>query len=966
MNCPQGKAGTAANLKLGPREMGIVCKGKGTKLGRTRPTDQDCPRRHLAVRDSVWLGRDLLVVLCCVLLLSPWSLARAAQPCPEQTTHARARKAETTVPKQTARGVNPAPSPGDAQPPEPETSSENLDRGAPETSAERTTVNLLGEVDTLAGEARRNENVSIFLIDNNVLKELNVRMGTTATIIHEFRVDHDYFGSEFGGPPKAPLHLPPSRVRRVHGDFYWSHNNSIFSARSFFQVGDVQPARSNDYGFSLGIPLWEGASLTVNASQRKLRGQVNGNVLVPKADERTSLSNDPATRAMVERILAAYPDELPNRTDRNPRLLNTNAPQTIDNDRVGGVLDQAWGDKDRLSLRYNLIFQNVEAFQLVGGQNPDTTTKNHRARITWNRTWPPSTTTDFSIGFDRIGSLLVPEETSIGPSIWAGGALQFLGPTSRVPIDRAQNAFRYAGRVQQNRGRHTWYAGFQLLRRQINGVESWRHRGLFSFGNDFGRDQIENLRMGTPSSYTVALGNVHRGFRNWDMEYFVGEAWRVNRKLTLNLGLRYQPVTKPSEVNGLSNIPYDCDCNNWAPRFGFAYRLSDRWGVLRAAYGVQYGEIFPVTFGQARFNPPTNLLVSVDVPDLIDPLKDLQPSDLDPTARSSIFQLDPNLVSPYSHQYNFSWELRFAREWKLSLGYVGSRSHRLLTTWSLNRARLVDGIPQTTSTINERRPDQRFFEVRRILNGSRGYFDAGKVRFTLPHWRGLTLDASYWFSKAIDLGAGYISTGSNAFRSRSPSGFDYQGEMKGLSSFDQPHALLWRVNYETPPRPMQSGWIGRILGQWQISSIILLKSGTPFRVRTGSDAPGFGNVDGAGNDNPILLDPSILGRTIDSPDTSQEMLPPSAFSFIEPTDLRGNLGRNTFRKDGIWNVNAGLSRRWSLGGDKSLLFRAESINFLNHPQFSAPGRQLTTDHFGQITRTLNDGRAFRFTMRFSF
>ena len=946
--------------------MGIVCKGKGTKLGRTSPADQDYPRRHLAVRDSVWLGRDLPVVLCCVVLLSPWSLARAAQPGPVQTT--QARKAEAPVPKQAAREVKSAPGPGDVQPPEPEISSENLGEWDPEPAAERTAFNLLGEVETSAGEARRNENVSITLIDNNVLKELNVRMGTTATIIREFRVDHNYFGSEFGGPAMAPLHLQPSRVQRVHGDFYWGHDNSIFSARSFFQAGDVQPARTNDYGFSLGIPLWEGASLTVNASQRKIRGQVNGNVLVPKADERTPLSNDPATRAIIERILAAYPDELPNRTDINPRALNANAPQTIDNDRVGGVLDQTWGDQDRLSLRYNLTFQNVEAFQIVGGQNPDTTTKNHRARITWNRTWTARTTTNFSIGFDRIGSLLVPDETSIGPTIWVGGALQFIGPTSRVPIDRAQNMFRHAGQVQQTRGRHTWYAGFQLLRRQINGMESSGHRGMFSFGNDFGRDQIENLRLGTPSSYRIALGNVHRGFRNWDMQYFVGDAWRVNGKLTLNLGLRYQPVTQPSEVNGLSDIPYDCDCNNWAPRFGFAYRLSDRWGVLRGAYGVQYGEIFPVTFGQARFNPPANLLISVDVPDLADPLKDLQPSDLDPTARSSIFQLDPNLVSPYSHQYNFSWELRFAREWKLSLGYVGSRSHRLLTTWSSNRARLVDGIDQATSTINERRPDQRFFEVRRILNGSRGYFDAGKVRFTLPHWRGLTLDASYWFSKAIDLGADYTGTASgfDAWRSLSPSGFDYQREMKGLSSFDQPHALLWRVNYETPPRPMQSGWIGRILGRWQISSIILLKSGTPFRVQTGSDAPGFGNVDGTGRDNPILLDPSILGRTIDNPDTSQEMLPLSAFSFIEPTDLRGNLGRNTFRKDGIWNVNAGLSRRWSLGGDKSLLFRAESVNFLNHPQFAAPGRQLTTDRFGQITRTLNDGRAFRFTLRFSF
>ena len=137
------------------------------------------------------------------------------------------------------------------------------------------------------------------------------------------------------GQPKAPVHLSPSRATDIHGNAYWSHNNSIFSGRSFFQVGDVQPARTNDYGFSVGLPLWRTANLTLDGSQRKVRGQVNGNVLVPAPDERTPLTDDPATREIVERILGAYPDELPNRTDINPRALNTNAPQAINDDRVG-------------------------------------------------------------------------------------------------------------------------------------------------------------------------------------------------------------------------------------------------------------------------------------------------------------------------------------------------------------------------------------------------------------------------------------------------------------------------------------------------------------------------------------------------------------------------------------------------------------------------------------------------------
>src|SRR5690606_12136366 len=153
-------------------------------------------------------------------------------------------------------------------------------------------------------------------------------------------------------------------------------------------------------------PLWSGANFTFNGGQRKLRGQVNGNILVPAADERTPTATDPAVLAYVQRILAAFPDELPNRTDISERALNTNAPQNIDDHSAGATLDQAFGANDRLMLRYNRTLQNVDALQLGGGQNPNTTTKNHDARITWNRTWNPATTTDFSIGYNRVSSLL--------------------------------------------------------------------------------------------------------------------------------------------------------------------------------------------------------------------------------------------------------------------------------------------------------------------------------------------------------------------------------------------------------------------------------------------------------------------------------------------------------------------------------------------------------------------------------
>jgi hypothetical protein len=139
-----------------------------------------------------------------------------------------------------------------------------------------------------------------------------------------------------------------------------------------------------------------------------------------------------------------------------------------------------------------------------------------------------------------------------------------------------------------------------------------------------------------------------------------------------------------------------------------------------------------------------------------------------------------------------------------------------------------------------------------------------------------------------------------------------------------------------------------------------------FSVESGSDGPGFGNVDGQGSDRVHLLDPSVLGRTIGNPDNSQTLLPRLAFGFIQPTDGRGNLGRNTFRRGKIANVNAALERTWRLARELTLQFRAEAINFFNTPQFAEPSYNLVSPSFGRITNTLNDGRLFRFRMQLQF
>jgi hypothetical protein len=230
------------------------------------------------------------------------------------------------------------------------------------------------------------------------------------------------------------------------------------------------------------------------------------------------------------------------------------------------------------------------------------------------------------------------------------------------------------------------------------------------------------------------------------------------------------------------------------------------------------------------------------------------------------------------------------------------------------------------------------------------------------------MNASYWFSKALDLGAAYSNTAAyfDTGDSFSPSEFDVHAEMKGRSAFDQPHAFLWSGTYDAPTIGSGKGLLPRLLRDWSLFAVTLIKPGTPFTVASGADSPGFGNVDGIANDRPHLLDPSILGRSFGDPDRSEALLPRSAFAFIEPHELRGSLGRNTFRRGPIRNVNLAVSRRWALATDKALTFRGESINAFNTPQFDAPGSRLVNEEFGQITNTLNEGRTFRFLLNLEF
>ncbi len=817
-----------------------------------------------------------------------------------------------------------------------------------------------------AAAARRNENVAVNRIDRDVLKEANVRLGVNYAIVPQVPVETSAYASELGRP-NAELSVlrPVPAFSGWHADLFANHQNSVFNARTFFQAGPVKPSRQNHYGGRFTTQVRGLGDLTANFNQRKIRGMVNGNVLVPLANERTPTATDPALRALIQRFLDAYPNELPNRPDFDERALNTNAPQAVN--EIDGTLrlDRRLSEKASLFLSHAVNRQRVDAFQLVAGQNPDTAVHSNRSRATLLYRPSPAADLAFGAGFTRVTSLLAPEPNAVGPRVRMGYQIEELGPDSHFPIDRAQNTFRF-GLVGTHRiagGRHTLTFGGDASRQQLNGIESNNSRGLFWFTSNFGRPAIQNLLAGTATTYEVNVGEFSRGFRNWGANLFLADQWRVNSRLSIYYGLRYYLESAPYEVNRWNPIPYGCDCNNISPRFHIALELPRQW-VLRTGYTTSFDQIPAVTYAQVRYNPPHSFYIQVQNPDVLNPLKNIDLRSAG--ARTSPTFLSEDFVSPYAHQYNFSLERRFG-QMNLRMGYFGSRTFKLINSFIENRAEPVPGIPLTTATVDLRRPDPRYYDTRHIVNAGIAYLDGGQISMDLPRFAGNTFGFSYTFSKAIDEGPDYTSTAANRdiARGRAQAQYESLKDRRGLSNFDSTHAVILYQNWDLPRFSSGRGWAHWLFDDWQWSSSALLKSGTPLTLYVGSDAPGFGNVDGGPSDRPNILDPSILGSTISHPDVAPIILSRDKFGFIVPGERRGSLGKGAFRKAGIANWNGGFTKRWKLGGasERTVQFRAEAFNLGNHPQFDEPNRNLNATAFGKITNTLNDGRIFQFGLR---
>ncbi|HWP84902.1 MAG TPA: hypothetical protein VNN17_06915, partial [Terriglobia bacterium] len=398
--------------------------------------------------------------------------------------------------------------------------------------------------------------------------------------------------------------------------------------------------------------------------------------------------------------------------------------------------------------------------------------------------------------------------------------------------------------------------------------------------------------------------------------------------------------------------------------------------------GIAFGSLTIATWNRQAGNPPLTYSLSVDRPTVL-VIRDIPALVPDPSRKSGRGSLDAEAALPYTHLYNFSLERELPGALLLRVGYQGSRTYKMFSGFSLNRARAVPGVVATSGNVNARRPDQQLLRVYNIANASNGYHDGLQISASKPRTQGLSFEIRYSFSKTMDSGiSNFADTGNGGDTSQTE---ELVSDVRSVSNFDTPHSFTVSYSYELPRIETAIGWLAGLLGRWTVSGTTTFRSGTPFAVFTGSDGPGSGNVDGEGGDRPNLLDARVLGRSIDDPDTSvallgadscQEVPLTSTVSYQRcryfdtnlPVGGRGSLGYRVFRKDGTNNWNLALSRSFPLpgGSERQLQFRTEFYNFFNHAQFAAPGNSVSSPTFGQITNTVNKGRVTQVSVRLLF
>jgi hypothetical protein len=484
--------------------------------------------------------------------------------------------------------------------------------------------------------------------------------------------------------------------------------------------------------------------------------------------------------------------------------------------------------------------------------------------------------------------------------------------------------------------------------------------------------------------------------RLWMLAGFAEDDWKVTRKLTLNLGLRYDFATPALEGNnqmanfdptGTGSLVFakggsledrslvQVNKKNFGPRIGFAYSLDPKT-VIRGGYGIYYSLFERIgSEDQLSLNPPfliNKTLASNKTPVLKPetgfPANFLDPSTIDFGNLTSfhIRAMNQDDPTPMIQQWSFGVQRQIGNSWLAEVNYVGTRSTHLDVLSDFNQPTIVGNVSTGVA------PYSNFGYVEYTSPLGVGKYNGLEATLSRRFSNGLSMRLAYTYSRSLDNTPEELESNSGA----APNGRNYAA-WYGPSDFDTPHRVALSYVYDLPfgngRRFVNSGVLAKIIGGFQTSGVYTYYSGHPFTVNEGGTLAAaldpFGQATAVPNvvGNPLIVGDPNCWFFVSANKACTALEPSLADAYqVTATGVVGNSGRNTLRGPHTNVFDFSLVRDFPIKESLKLQFRWEVFNLFNAVLFGQPNNNVTSGAAGQITTLSGDPRVMQFALRLSF
>jgi outer membrane receptor protein involved in Fe transport len=831
--------------------------------------------------------------------------------------------------------------------------------------------------------------------------------------VQEFTVLTNTYGAEYGRAAGGVFNIATkSGTNSIHGSVFEYWRNARLDEKNYFDV-EKPPFNRNQYGGSLGGPLVQNKAFFFGAFEG-LREHLGLTLVEPVPSLAARRGAFLPAGVSINPAVLPYFELIPLPTTDNPTgekaTWQGSFNQKSNLDTFNARIDVNLRQNDSLFVRYtqndsDLLFINAETFPNFPnkGRNNQkflTVSPSHvfsnnvvnNLRFAFNRTTPIEEPAPIN-GYESLA--FIPGQ--IVGDVFISGYKRF-GSDRNTPRAFFQNALQLADDLAIIRGSHAFKVGANIERFDIDGASSSRNRGEFTINtfSDFLRGRSRDF-----SGLAPGENDTDRHHRQWLLGFYGQDDWRVANDLTLNLGLRYELVTTPHEVDGkVTNVRDVMDpastlgdplfrnptLRNFAPRVGFAYAPGAKQGwiakltggensmAIRGGAGLYYDPVLYSTYGNMTFKHEPYFkqvrITNAPFPNVY-PLLASGQGLIDTFA----IQFDPK--STYVTQYNLNVQRAFSSKLVVTAGYIGSHGVHLWREADVNNAFPLtpDGTRFSTVGTPQRR-NPNFANIRMKMADGESFYNAGVFGLQSQIGAAFRAQLSYTYGKSTDDQSS--SLGRNEFANGQARTVDPYNLLlnRGRSDFDVRHNLSINFTFDIPYGTGRQHGAGApaalraLLGGWQVSGILTALSGIPV-----SPIYTFDQDRDATTDNEQRPDwaPGVTGT---SPVSNTQLFDPAAF-VLPPPGSRGNIGRNVIDGPGLVTFDPAFVKSVFVdrASKRAAQLRIEVFNAFNRANFAIPAVANLTifnspternSTAGQITSTSTPSRQVQLALRLTF